>query len=77
LPFSGIGYGIILLSGRPISQKILIKANQNGHEGISFVNSIDLFGLKIQTYINEPGRDLQDKADIQFQSENVDEVNWE
>jgi hypothetical protein len=36
----------------------------------------DLIGLKIQAYMNEPSREHQDKADIQFLIENVEEIDW-
>lgn len=32
--------------------------------------SLDLIGLKIQAYKNDPSRELQDKADIQFLFQN-------
>ncbi len=57
--FSGIGYVDILLARRPISQKILVDANPYGPEGIRFVKSEDLIGLKIQAYVNDPSRVFQ------------------
>ena len=77
LQFSGMGYVDILLARRPISQKILTEANINGPEGINFIKSEDLIGLKIQAYINDPSRELQDKADIQFLIENVESMDWQ
>jgi hypothetical protein len=77
LQFSGIGYVDILLARRPISQKILDEANNNGPEGIRFVKTEDLIGLKIQAYINDPSREHQDKADIQFLIESVEKMDWE
>ena len=77
LQFSGIGYVDILLARRPISQKILLEANTNGPEGINFVKCEDLIGLKIQAYTNDPTRELQDKADIQFLIENVESMDWQ
>ena len=77
MQFAGIGYVDILLARRPISQRILSEANANGPEGIHFVKSEDLIGLKIQAYINDPSRELQDKADIQFLIENVEGMDWE
>lgn len=76
LQFSGIGYVDILLARRPISEKILQESNPNGPEGISFVKTEDLIGLKIQAYINDSSRELQDKADIQFLIENVEPLDW-
>lgn len=77
LQFSGIGYVDVLLARRPLSQKILSHANSGGPEGIRFVQVEDLIGLKIQAYVNDPTRELQDKADIQFLIENVDKLDWD
>ena len=77
LQFSGIGYIDIILARRPISQAILKDANSGGPEEMKFVQVEDLIGLKIQAYINDRTRELQDKADIQFLLENVGELNWE
>ena len=77
LQFSGMGYVDVLLARRSISQKIFAEANTNGPEGINFVRSEDLIGLKIQAYMNDASRELQDKADIQFIIENVDSMDWE
>ncbi len=77
LQFSGLGYVDVLLARRPISQKILTEANSNGPEGIDFVKSEDLIGLKIQAYVNDSSRELQDKADIQFLIENVESLDWQ
>lgn len=76
LQFTGIGYVDIILARRPISQKILSEANNGGPEGIRFVKTEDLIGLKIQAYSNDPSRELQDKADIQFLIENVENLDW-
>jgi hypothetical protein len=77
LQFAGIGYVDILLARRPISQKMLFNANTEGPEGVHFLKTEDLIGLKIQAYSNDNLRELQDKADIQFLIENVDNLNWE
>lgn len=76
MQFAGLGYVDILLARRPISQQILNEANGNGPEGIRFIKAEDLIGLKIQAYCNDPSRELQDKADIQFLVENVDGMDW-
>lgn len=76
LQFSGIGYVDIILARRPISKKILVDANLGGPEGIKFVKVEDLIGLKIQAYVNDPARELQDKADIQFLLENEMTLDW-
>lgn len=77
LQFSGIGYVDIVLARRPISQTILKEANFGGPEEIRFVKVEDLIGLKIQAYVNDPTRELQDKADIQFLLENVEGLDWD
>jgi len=77
LQFAGLGYIDIILARRPISEKILEEANPHGPEGIRFVKTEDLMGLKIQAYMNDQLRELQDKADIQFLIENVDNIDWE
>lgn len=77
LQFSGIGYVDIILARRPISQKILRDANTGGPEEIKFVQAEDLIGLKIQAYVNDSTRELQDKADIQFLIENVPNIDWD
>lgn len=77
LQFTGIGYVDIILARRPLSQNILKEATSGGPEEINFVQAEDLIGLKIQAYINDPTRELQDKADIQFLIENVPDLDWE
>lgn len=77
LQFSGLGYIDIILARRPVSQKILSEANLGGPEGIKFVKSEDLIGLKIQAYSNDSSRELQDKADIQFLMENIPKLDWD
>jgi hypothetical protein len=77
LQFSGIGYVDVLLARRPLSQKMLFNANTEGPEGIHYLKTEDLIGLKIQAYVNDPSRELQDKADIQFLMEAVENIDWE
>ncbi len=77
LQFSGLGYIDVILARRPISQNILKDANSGGPEEIKFVKPEDLIGLKIQAYSNDPTRELQDKADIQYLMENITDLNWE
>lgn len=77
LQFAGVGYVDVILARRPISRKILSEANNGGPEGIRYVKTEDLIGLKIQAYVNDPQRELQDKADIQFLIENDNNLDWE
>jgi hypothetical protein len=53
LQFSGVGLVDILLAKRPISQKMLFEANEEGPEGLRYSTSEDLIGLKIQAYVND------------------------
>lgn len=66
LQFAGLGYVDLLIARRPISKEILELSRDGGPEGIRFVRAEDLVGLKIQAYKNDPSREFQDKADIQF-----------
>lgn len=77
LQFAGVGYVDVLLARRPISQKMLFNANTEGPEGIHYLKTEDLIGLKIQAYVNDPSREFQDKADIQFLLEAVDDLDWD
>lgn len=76
LQFSGLGYVDLLIARRPISKDILKLSNTGGPEGINFVRSEDLIGLKIQAYKNDPSREFQDKADIQFLVETQRDLDW-
>lgn len=76
LQFSGLGYVDLLIARRPISQDILKQSLEGGPEGINFVRAEDLIGLKIQAYKNDPSRELQDKADIQWLIENQADLDW-
>lgn len=76
LQFRGIGLVDVLLARRPISQLILQEALTGGPEGMHFVRAEDLIGLKIQAYTNDPNREFQDKADIQFLIRTVTVLDW-
>jgi hypothetical protein len=65
LQFDGIGFLDILLAHRPLSLKMLERANLNSDLNIYILKAEDLIGLKIQAYKNDSTRELQDKADIQ------------
>lgn len=65
LQFSGSGFVDILLANRPLSQQMLVRAKENQPLGVYVVTAEDLIGLKIQAYMNDSSRALQDKADIQ------------
>ncbi|MEQ1664157.1 MAG: hypothetical protein ABL927_02125 [Bdellovibrionales bacterium] len=65
LQFEGVGFVDILLANRPMSLEMLKNANENIELGMYVIKPEDIIGLKIQAYINDPSRELQDKADIQ------------
>ena len=71
-----MGYVDLLIARRPISRDILKLSNKNGPEGINFVRAEDLIGLKIQAYINDPSREFQDKADIQYLVSSQNDLDW-
>ena len=77
LQFSGLGYVDLLIARRPISQEILKLSHPHGPEGLSFARPEELIGLKIQAYKNDPRREFQDKADIQFLVESQQKMDWE
>lgn len=77
LQFSGLGFVDLLIARRPVAKEILNLSNENGPEGIRFVRSEDLIGLKIQAYKNDPAREFQDKADIQFLITSQNNLDWE
>ena len=76
LQFSGPALVDFLIARRPTSKKMLDSLIQDGPEGISYLRAEDLIGLKIQAYKNDPKREHQDKADIQFLIFNVDDLDW-
>lgn len=65
LQFTGPGRLDILLANRPLSLEMLDRASNQNSLQIYVVCPEDIIGLKIQAYKNDPGRELQDKADIQ------------
>lgn len=64
LHFSGYGPLDILLASRPRSLEMLVRATTLPSLGVKCVRAEDVIGLKIQAYVNNPKRELQDKADI-------------
>tara|TARA_Y100000780_G_scaffold132772_1_gene119370 strand:+ start:82969 stop:83433 length:465 start_codon:yes stop_codon:yes gene_type:complete len=77
LQFGGLGYVDLLIARRPISRDILKLSNSGGPNGINFVRAEDLIGLKIQAYKNDPKREFQDKADIQYLIESQADLDWD
>lgn len=64
LHFSGSGPLDLLLARRPPTREMLKRARTLPGLGVKSLGAEDIIGLKIQAYINEPRRALQDKADI-------------
>lgn len=76
IQFEGRGLVDFLIARRPLSQEMLASSKKDGVENIQFVQPEDLIALKIQAYKNDPSRAFQDKADIQFIIENVEDLDW-
>ena len=66
----------ILFARRPIARKMLSHATPAQGLEVKCVGPEDLIGLKIQAYCNDPRRELQDKADIQFLIRKYPQMNW-
>jgi hypothetical protein len=64
LHFSGFGPLDLLLARRNSTREMLKHAKILPKLGVKCLAPEDIIGLKIQAYINEPRRALQDKADI-------------
>lgn len=77
MQFTGLGYIDILLAKRPISKKMLQDAKISTELNIKCLLPEDIIGLKIQALSNDPSREFQDKADIQFLIENYPNMDWE
>ena len=65
LQFDGPGYLDLLLANRPLSLEMLKQSSETTLSGIKVVSPEGIIGLKIQAYINDQSRRLQDLADIQ------------
>lgn len=77
LQFGGIGHLDILLANRPLTMQMLKDAEFKSHVPIYVLRAEDLIGLKIQAYINDSSRELQDKADIQKLIKTHSTLDWE
>ena len=76
LQFSGIGLLDLLLAKRPMSREMLKQATLVSEINIKCLRPEDIIGLKIQAFCNDPSREFQDKADIQFLIENHSNLDW-
>lgn len=65
IQLAGVGALDCLLARRPPTRAMLETAWVVPGIGVKCVHAEDLIGLKIQAYVNDPRRELQDKADIQ------------
>ncbi len=74
--FSGIGMLDLLLANREPTKKMLERAQKLEKLKIKCVSTEDLIGLKIQAYVNDSKRELQDKADIVALLRNNQELDW-
>jgi len=77
LHFSGIGKVDILLARRPLSKKMLEVAERSPIHHIKCLLPEDIVGLKVQAFVNDPSRELQDKADIQSLFKMYPQMNWQ
>jgi hypothetical protein len=76
LHFEGPGFVDILLANRPISKQMLAHATVVHTLGIKCLEAEDIIGLKIQAYMNNKKRELQDKADIQSLISKHKNMDW-
>jgi hypothetical protein len=76
LQFEGPGPVDLLLANRPLSQAMLARQSGVDFLGIPSLDAADLIGLKIQAYINDRRRELQDLADIQKLMEKNPGLDW-
>ncbi len=65
LQFTGTGFVNIVLANRLLSKKMVENATLEQNLNVLVVSIEDIIGLKIQAFVNDPSRELQDKADIQ------------
>lgn len=75
LHFDSQGFLDILLAKRPLSQQMLKDAKVLD-TGIKCLGPEDIIGLKIQAYMNNSKRALQDKADIKALLEKNSNLDW-
>jgi len=65
----------ILLARRPLSRSLLNDAKACPPASVKCVSVEGIIALKVQAYMNDKKRELQDKADIQALIEK-NEINW-
>jgi hypothetical protein len=77
LQFGGIGNLDILLARREASLEMLAQARPAPNLGVKCVTAEDIIGLKIQAYVNDSRRKLQDQADIVALIRTQPYLDWE
>lgn len=77
LHFTGVGLLDLLLANREPTQNMLKQAELFKPLNIKCVKVEDIIGLKIQAYINDPKRALQDKADIDSLIQCNSDLDWD
>lgn len=75
--FTGRGDLDLLFANREPTRQMLSKAETLPTLQIKCVSAEDLIGLKIQAYVNNPKRVLQDKADIVALIEKNPQLDWQ
>ena len=76
LQMAGPGPVDFVLARRPLSLAMLARSSARTFRGVRCVEPEDLIGLKIQAYMNDPRRELQDRADIQRLIEVSPSLDW-
>lgn len=76
LHFTGAGALDLLLANREPTQDMLRRARVLEPVQVRCVGAEDIIGLKIQAYVNNPKRMLQDKADIAALIEKHSDLDW-
>ncbi len=77
LQLSGVVNVDILYANRPLTREMLKNAQNDPSNTFKVVLPEDLIGLKIQAMVNEPTRELQEKADISNILSNVETIDIE
>jgi len=77
LQFGGLGTLDVLLARREPSLEMLARAQPAPNLGMKCATAEDIIGLKIQAYVNDPRRKLQDQADIAALIRTQPNLDWD
>lgn len=77
LQLSGAGAVDCLLARRAPTRAMLADAWIVPSLGVRCVRAEDLIGLKVQSYVNDPRRELKDQADIESLVRSGATIDWE